>query len=188
MRSGTKESRFSQIIIAVLAIILGVLCVARPDKAAGFIVSAVGLIILIVGIVMIVSKLKDNNLRVPAIILGAVIATIGIFIFTHPDQTISLIFIAFGVLLVADSIQGITSSMVIKEAGGPWSISLTMALISFVFGVICFMAPKFFPSLSFMIIGIMLIYDGVTSIYSSIRAGRADKSVVDSHIVDEKDI
>lgn len=188
MKEKMKANRVSQIIIAVLAIFLGVLCIARPDSAADLIVRIIGIAILVVGIVMIVAKLSDVTLRIPAIILGAIIAAIGIFIFTHPGQTLSLIFIVFGVLMIADAIQEITASMAIKAAFGPWLPSFFMAIISLVFGIICVLAPHFIPNLSFVIMGIMLVYDGVTSIYSTVRANKADKGVVDSHIVDEKDI
>lgn len=188
MKEKMKDNRISQIIIAIVAVFLGVLCIAKPDSAADLIVRIIGIAILVVGIVMIVSKLADETLRIPAIVLGAIIAAIGIFIFTHPGQTLSLIFIVFGVLMIADAIQEMTASMAIKAAMGPWTPSFIMALISLAFGIICVLAPHFFPSLSFVLIGIMLVYDGVTSIYSSVRANRADKGIVDSHIVDEKDI
>ncbi|MDD6381090.1 MAG: DUF308 domain-containing protein [Lachnospiraceae bacterium] len=188
MKEKMKDNRVSQILVALLAVVLGVLCIASPSAAANIMVRIIGIVILIVGIVMIVTKLGDETLRIPAIILGAIIAAIGIFIFTHPGQTISLIFIVFGVLMIADAISEITASMAIKAATGAWLPSFILAMISLIFGIICVLAPHFIPDLSFVVIGIMLVYDGVTSIYSAIKANRAEKGVVDSHIVDEKDI
>lgn len=179
MREKMKENRISQIIIAVLAIVLGIICITNPGSAADFIVRLIGIVILIVGIVMIISKLTDESLRIPAIILGAIIAAIGIFIFTHPGQTISLIFIVFGVLMIADSVQGMTAGMAIKAAGGAWTPAFILSLISLAFGIICILAPMFFPKLSFMLIGIMLVYDGITSIYSSVKANTVEKDIID---------
>lgn len=188
MKEKMKNNRASQFIIAALELVLGIICMLKPDSAADFIVSLIGIVILAVGIVIIVSRLKDEVLRVPAIIVGAIIAAIGIYIFTKPDRAEIVFFIAFGVLILADAIQEMTASMAIRAAGGGWGFPFVLSVISMVLGVICIFSPRFPVRLGLVVIGLMLIYDAIVSIYSSIKANRADKGYVDSHIVDEKDI
>ena len=189
MKEKLKDSRISEFVIAILAVALGVLCIANPGGVSAIIGKVIGIVIVIVGAVMIISRIKDESYRLPAIILGAVLIAIGLFIFSRPNDVLKLIFVVFGVLMIADGVSGINVSFAMRTIGTPnWWISMLLALISFAFGVLCILGALDLLKLQFIIIGIMLIYDGISSLYSLIRVGRAERGVVDSHIVDEKDI
>ncbi|MGN0269917.1 MAG: HdeD family acid-resistance protein [Candidatus Weimeria sp.] len=189
MKEKIKESRASQYLIAILAILLGVFCIVDPGGASAIVGKVIGIVIAIVGIVMILSRISDESLRLPAIILGAVICAIGLYIFSNPNGMLKLIFVVFGVLMIADGVSGISMAFTMKGIGTPtWWPSLLMALISFIFGVLCILGAMDLLKIQFIFIGIMLIYDGVTSFYSLIKVHRAEKGVVDSKIVNEKDI
>ncbi|MQN01255.1 MAG: hypothetical protein DUD27_03605 [Lachnospiraceae bacterium] len=181
----TKDSRISELIIAILALVLGVLCVANPGGVSAIIGRIIGAVIVIVGAVMIFSRIKDNSYRLPAIILGAVIVAIGLFIISRPNDVLKLIFVVFGVVMVVDGVSGINNAVTMRGIGiEKWWVSLILAIISFAFGVFCILGAFDLLKLQMIIIGIMLIYDGITSLYSLIRVHRAEKGVVDSHIVE----
>lgn len=189
MKEKLKSARVTEFVIAALAILLGVLCIAFPDGVSSIIGRIIGIVIFVVGIVMILSRIKEENYRLPAVILGAVIAAIGIFIISRPNEVMQLIFVVFGVLMIADGVSGINIAFTMKSIGTPnWWVSLLLALISFIFGILCILGAMELLKLQFVIIGIMLIYDGISSMVSLVRVNRAEKGVVDSHIVDEKNI
>ena len=131
MREKIKESRASQYLIAILAILLGVFCIVNPGGASAIVGKVIGIVIAIVGIVMILSRISEESLRLPAIILGAVICAIGLYIFSNPNGMLKLIFVVFGVLMIADGVSGISMAFTMKGIGTPtWWPSLLMALIS----------------------------------------------------------
>jgi uncharacterized membrane protein HdeD (DUF308 family) len=189
MKEKIKNSRLSETLIAVLATLLGVLCVVNPSGVSSIVGKVIGIVIVIVGIVMIVSRITDDSFRLPAIILGAVLCAVGLFIFSRPNDVLKLIFVVFGVLMIADGVSGLNMAFTMKSIGTPtWWPSMIMALISFLFGILCILGAMDLLNISVIIIGIMLIYDGISSLYSLIKVHRAEKGVVDSKIVDEKDI
>ena len=189
MKEKIKESRASQYLIAVLATLLGVLCIVNPGGVSAIVGKIIGIVIVIVGIVMIVSRISDDSLRLPAIILGAVLCAVGLFIFSRPNDVLKLIFVVFGVLMIADGVSGMNIAFTMKGIGtAVWWPSMLMALLSFVFGILCILGAMDLLNISVIIIGIMLIYDGITSLYSLIKVHSAEKGVVDSKIVNEKDI
>ncbi|MGN0241224.1 MAG: DUF308 domain-containing protein [Candidatus Weimeria sp.] len=189
MKEKIKNSRFSETLIAFLAILLGVLCVANPDSVSAIVGRVIGIVIVIVGVVMILSRISDDSFRLSAIILGAVLCAVGLFIFSRPNDVLKLIFVVFGVLMIVDGVSGINIAFTMKSIGTQtWVPSMIMALISFLFGILCILGAMDLLKISFIIIGIMLIYDGITSLYSLIKVHRAEKGVVDSKIVDEKDV
>ena len=189
MKDKIKDSRFSEFLIALLAVLMGVLCVVFPGEVSSVVGKIIGAVIVIVGAVMIFSRIKDESFRLPTIILGAVLCAVGLFIFSSPNRVLSLIFVVFGVLMLADGVSGITVAFTMKSIGTPnWWISLCLALISFIFGVLCILGAMDLLNISVIFIGIMLIYDGISSLYSLIRVHRAEKGIVDSKIMDEKDI
>ena len=175
--------------MALFAIFLGVLCIANPGGVSAIVGRIIGVVIIILGAVMIISRIKNDSYRLPAIILGALLVAIGLFIFNRPNDVMKLIFVVIGVLMMADAVSGINVAFAMKSIGTPnWWISMLLALISFVFGVLFILGALDLLKLQFIIIGIMLIYDGIESLYSLIRVHRAEKGVVDSRIVDEKDV
>lgn len=173
------RSHSSQIPVAVLEVIIGLLCLIYPDQTTNVIARLIGIAILIVGIVMMVSRIREEQMRVPAIILGALIAVIGLFILTHPGVK-ELVFIVFGVLLLADSVSGITASVAIRAAGTDrWMISMILAIVSMILGIICILCATSLLNFGFRLIGIFMIYDGVTSVYSTIKASHAQQDIID---------
>ena len=117
------------------------------------------------------------------------IAMIGLWMFFSPQLVASIIPIAIGVLMVVHGVQDLTLAVEgkRKNANNWWSIPL-MAIVNIVLGVLCICNAFGLVKIGLILIGLMLIFDGVTDMFIVHKVNRASKDVVDSNITKEEDV
>ena len=63
-----------------------------------------------------------------------------------------------------------------------------MAIVNIVLGVLCICNAFGLVKIGLILIGLMLIFDGVTDMFIVHKVNRASKDVVDSNITKEEDV
>ena len=67
-------------------------------------------------------------------------------------------------------------------------MAAVLGAVSILFGVICICNAFGIAKLTMVLIGLMLIYDGVTDMLIVSRGHRAEKNVLDADILREEDV
>ena len=190
MKDKIKEFRLNITIPAIFTVIVGVLLLIYPVESLATISKVIAIIIILSGIFIVINQVFergfDNGL---GIAVGVIVAIVGVWLFYDSGKIISIIPIAIGVILVIHGVQdlGMAVEATRAKASNFW-ISFVLAAVNILFGIICIGAAFQVVSLATRIIGIMLIWDGITDfgIVHSVR--KATGSVVDGTITREEDI
>lgn len=188
MKEKIKDLRLNITVSGILSIIIGVLLLIYPAQSLSTIGKAIGAIIILAGLFVIISQLIENGFDAMSMVVGGVLAVIGIWIFMAPGAIVSIIPIAIGVLLVVHGLQdlGLALEATRVHAPRPW-LSFIIAIVNILLGIVCIADAFNMVTLATRLIGLMLMYDGITDIFTVHKVRKATK-IVDVEVLSEEDI
>jgi uncharacterized membrane protein HdeD (DUF308 family) len=166
MKEKLKRVKLDLILSAVICVALGVVLLFWPAETIDIFckVLAVGLIIM--GGMQLLSYFADRLNNPFSGIIGAVILLVGLWVFLSPQSVVSLIPIVIGVVLVIHGIQDIKMALEAKSNGyGNWGVMMIIAIVGVALGALCIVNAFGLVTLATQIIGIALIYDGLTDLW-----------------------
>lgn len=189
MMDKLKSIKIDVTLAAVLSVVLGVLLVIWPATVITVLARVIAIILMVSGIVSLIPRLMDEVKSYTSIIVSLLITLIGLWMFLSPQAVASIIPIAIGVLLVVHGVQDLSLALEGKKtkAHNWWSIPL-MALLNIVLGVLCICNAVGLVKLGMILIGIMLIYDGLSDMFIVHKVNKASKEFVDSTILHEENL
>ena len=181
-----KELRLHITFGAVATIIMGLLFLFWADGIATTFARVIGLILLLIGGTQFLGKLFGDVNRSSGMLIGGLIAIIGIWVILNPESAVAIIPMIIGVVLVVHGIQDLSLAFAGRAVKMPrWRGALLVGILDIVMGVVCIVCAFRMVTLALQLIGIMMIYDGVTSGLIVHNVNRAEKDVIDSHIIRE---
>lgn len=188
MKEKIKGLRLNITISGLFSIILGILLLAYPAESLTTISRVLAGIIILAGIFIIISQIFENGFNAMGIAVGGVLAIIGLWIFMAPGAIVSIIPIAIGVLLVVHGLQdlGLAIEATKAHAPRPW-LTFIVAIINILLGAVCVADAFNVVAIATRLIGIMLIYDGITDIFTVHKVNKASK-IIDVDILHEEDV
>lgn len=189
MMEKLKSIKLNVTLSAILSVAIGVLLVACPGTIVTILARLIAVIIIASGVVLLLPQIFDADRSYLSIIVAILIAMIGLWMFFSPKLVASIIPIAIGVLLVVHGVQDLSMAIEGKKnkANNWWSIIL-MAVLNIVLGVLCIGNAFGLVEIGMMLIGIMLIYDGISDMFIVHKVNKAAKGVVDSTITREENV
>ena len=189
MMDKLKSIKIDVTLAAVLSVVLGVLLVIWPATVITVLARVIAIILMVSGIVSLIPRLMDEVKSYTSIIVSLLITLIGLWMFLSPQAVASIIPIAIGVLLVVHGVQDLSLALEGKKtkAHNWWSIPL-MAILNIVLGVLCICNALGLVKLGMILIGIMLIYDGLSDMFIVHKVNKASKEFVDSTILHEENL
>lgn len=178
MREIMKKFRADMMLSALFSIVMGVILVAWPETTLDIICKAIAIILIVMGAAELVSYFWNKITYSLSGILGLVVLLIGIWIFVKPQSVLSLIPIVIGVILAVHGVQDLKVAFDTKKNGyTKWWSMLLMAIISLALGIICIVNAFGMVTLTMQIIGIALVYDGISDIWIVYRASKVAKEM-----------
>lgn len=152
----------------MLCTLLGILLVIYPNTSLTIVCRAVGLIVLITGVGFLISHARGgffswfHNLD---LILGILFMILGGYILISPLGLLSIVPIVFGVLLIFHGISDFGQALQLwKCEADRWWLPMILAAITVVLGIVIMKNPFGTIDILMRIIGICLIYDGVSDL------------------------
>lgn len=178
MREIMKKFRADMMLSALFSIVMGVILVAWPETTLDIICKAIAIILIVMGAAELVSYFWNKITYSLSGILGLVVLLIGIWIFVKPQSVLSLIPIVIGVILAVHGVQDLKVAFDTKRNGySKWWSMLLMAIISLALGIICIVNAFGMVTLTMQIIGIALVYDGISDIWIVYKASKVAKEM-----------
>ena len=171
LEKALQEFRWSFIITALVFIALGLLLILRPNLARELLAYAVGGALAVYGLFNILSFLfaKDRTLSFE-LVIGVITAAVGIFILASPGTVLNIIQIVLGLAIIIDSLLGIKRAFTLRELGlGSWGAILSLSILTSILGILFVMHQDLFGSALMVVIGIVLLYQGVSDLITVIR-------------------
>ena len=162
------------IVANLLLIVLGLLFLflAPGSKKRAL---SIGAVTLIYGVVRIVAFVRDGGEASGRfdLFVGVLLAALGIFLLVCPQVIVSLIPIALGIYIIVDSVSAVKKALDLKALGFEhWWVSFLVALALLILGAVMVVRPLAAASVPVVFIGIVFLFDGVSTLANTVVADR----------------
>ena len=193
MKEFFKKISIDAYLSAVLTIALGGILIAWPMEVTGLICRILGVLLVIMGAVYIFGYFVESR-GILSITGGLLFLLLGVWIFITPQSIATLVPIVIGVVLLVHSLRDFQMASEAKQSGSErWGLLFLLALLNCVFGVICICDSFGVVSLAVRMLGIALVYDGISNMIIVYHTAQAIKYAaekiepidVDAHEIDE---
>lgn len=167
-----KKYEKESILTSVVLILVSIFLIVKPETVLSTIVVVFGIIFLVEGALNIISYLlEDKEIRAFSneLIMGILLAILGIIILCNKSLFISIIPITIGLWIIIKSIMKFQLAINLRsELTEKWGWILVSAIIMFILGIIIIVNPfaTIFTMTKF--IGIMLLITEICNIVESI--------------------
>ena len=190
-----KKLKTNVVISAALCILLGIVLVVWPGLSMQIVCTAIGAVLLIGGGVRLAAYFtaKDGSVYSQMnLIMGIILAVVGIWILLQPDKVLAIIPIIVGIVIALHGVNNLQQAITLcKEQYDKWWVALILGLLTVGFGVLLIFKPFAALDTAVRLIGVFLIYDGVSDIWIVSRVYHTAKTIkqeADALDVDAKEI
>ena len=168
--------KITAIVLSILQILIGIACLFNPLSTAATLTYILAFAMIASGIILCVSYYifgGSDNLtifRLPglwALILGIAMIILGLLLFAMPNFIPTIIAFGFGAWLLINGIVKIVSAVKLRYYEPGWVWSLIFGIISILLGLICFTHMTAIVSLIGIVLGVVLISEGVNMLIMS---------------------
>ncbi len=187
-----KSLKWNYIIEALITVVIGIALIVRPQGSLEIMAKALAVLLTLAGIVMIISYFAHKERSVlmsGGLALGIAIAAIGVWIFLNPSPFIDFVPRLFGVFIIASGLTNLSQTLsLIRYRYGLWWLSLIFGILTIGFGAVLLVNPKFVENMLVTLIGVFLVFDGATNIWTVSRVSKfargVDQAIKDSEAID----
>lgn len=169
-----KQLKWSQILMSVGYVVLGILLMIFPDisgKVIAYVLGGAGIVYGIVNLtIYFLLNVRDSLYRNEFIIgIGSIV--LGLLIILKSDVIISLVPILLGLIIMISGFINLQKGVVAYRIGYNRSLAYVLiAAVSIVFGTVImfFLSGKTAADILFMVIGAGLIYSGASDLIATL--------------------
>lgn len=186
-----KGLRVNYTVSAVLCILLGLVLLIWPGTTTQIVCMSLGIVLLAYGIIQIVIYLFNRERTLISqgmMFLGIIFAVVGVWILLTPEMIIMAVPVIVGVLIVIHGLHNVVQAIALQKDGYErWWLALIFGLLTVIFGGLLIYNPFGAVELVVRLIGIFLIYDGISDIWilSRVFKVRRDKErIIDAEFVE----
>ena len=179
MTNFLKKIKANALVSAILYAILGAVLLLWPATSAQVVTLALGLVLVLCGLGNILDFLlhRDGSLYSRMhLIAGVILAVIGLWLMTQPDLLTVVVPRIMGILICIHGAGDIRSAFVLKRNASPhWGVTLLLAAITYALGAMLVLNPFSAFTTVVRIIGLCLLYDGISDIWIAAQIHQATK-------------
>lgn len=176
-----KKVKANVVFSSLLCAALGIVLVIWPDMSMQIVCAAIGVVLILTGVLKIMEYFisKDGSLYAQTnLIFGIVLTVVGVWIVLKPDQVLAIIPIIVGIIIVLHGINKLRQAVTLcKGQYDKWWIALILGLLTAGFGVLLICKPFAALDTAVMLIGLFLVYDGLSNIWIISRVYKTAKLI-----------
>ena len=174
-----KKLKTNVLISSLLCVLLGLVLVFWPGLSIQIVCTAVGAVLMISGVVRIVSYVtaRDGSMYFQVnLIFGIIFVVVGVWIVIKPAKVLAIIPIIVGIVIALHGLHNLQQAMDLCQSKyDKWWIALLLGILTIGFGILLICRPFAAIDTVVMLIGIFLIYDGLSNIWIVSRISRNAK-------------
>ena len=160
------EIKWHYLIQSLAELILGIVLIALPAQRVSILCIAMGVLLMIYGAINIYTFVINNwnDVFGDQMLYGVILTALGLAFLTRQNDMMMLTSVVFGILIIIDSIIDLRRALLFRRAAYKrWYILLILTLITATFGTLFIVLPDLFGDLLMIVIGILLIYEAVST-------------------------
>lgn len=177
----TKHGKaISTAIISALAyIVLGFVMIFYPDKVSIALCYTLGGALTVYGLFNLITYFTAKQASFGfEMIVGIAATAFGVFFLISPQSIIGMIFAIIGILIIVDSAIDIKRAFQLKALGVKyWWISFLVSALIIIFAVCTIIFPSFFADIIMIVLGIALVYEGISGLALIATIGHFAKKI-----------
>ncbi|MDE7359116.1 MAG: DUF308 domain-containing protein [Lachnospiraceae bacterium] len=191
-----KKIKTNVVVSSALCVILGLVLVFRPGLSMRIVCTAVGVVLMISGVMRMIDYFtaRDGSLYSQAnLVFGIVLAVVGVWIVMKPDKVMAVIPIIVGIVIAIHGLHNLQQAAELwRDQYDRWWVALILGVLTVGFGVLLVCRPFAAIDTVVMLIGLFLIYDGLSNVWivsrisKNAKALRQEMEAVDVEIVDRE--
>ena len=174
-----RKMKANAVVSSLLCVLLGMVLVIWPGMSIQIVCAAIGVVLILTGIMKIIEyfAVKDGSLYEQTnLIMGIIFTVVGVWIAVKPDKVLAIIPIIVGIVIVLHGVRNLQQAVnLCKDQYDKWWIALILGLLTAGFGVLLICKPFAALDTVVMLIGIFLIYDGLSNIWIISRVYKSAK-------------
>lgn len=174
-----KRIKTSSLTNAVLYAGLGLILLFWPVTSVSVLCSALGAVLLILGAVNIIVFLmhRDGSLYFGGmLVLGVVLAAMGVWIMMSPQLVAVLVPRVIGILIFLHGVRQLGNAVTLQRSGfSRWGAALILSIVTLALGAFLVFYSFSILSTIIRIIGLFLLYDGISDIWITTRVSQVTK-------------
>lgn len=193
-KTENKSGANFTIISSLAYLVLGFIMIFMPNTVGNSLSYVLGIILTIYGLFNIISFFtnRDEN-KYMEITVGVIATAFGIFTLFSPGIIAKIIFVIFGILIVIDSLMDAKNSFQLRALGmKKWWICLLVSALVIILGLCTIFLADFFREFLIIILGIIMIYEGISGLviiglmgHYSKKFGRNNKQMINVEATDK---
>lgn len=180
MKELFRHIKVNFFLAALVYLVLGVILAVWPHTSSTVICVGFGLFLLAYGVVTLVTLFLRSSRSGQfqfEMILGILFAGLGIFFLLRSDVVLSFLPVVIGVYIVIDALLNLKRAQELYRMGYVrWWITLVTSLISAALGILILWNPLFLSDFIFRMVGIVLIYTGVSDLVALFTVGHITRN------------
>ncbi len=180
-----RSIRNRMLLTAAGCFALGMALLLFPDMFLTMICYIIGALLIAWGVLGILGCLRDHVARTGTLLVSVIAAGTGIFVISQPRTISSILPIVVGLILLIDGIVNVRHGIGLRQFGDRASTSvLVLGVITVVFGLVILINPYSTAEWTFRLIGIALVYSGLSDFIILFRMNRANQAYENQKIID----
>ena len=186
-----KGLKANYTVSAALCILFGLVLLIWPGTTTRIVCMLLGGVLLIYGAFQVVICLMNRErtfLSQGMLILGIVLSVMGLWILLRPDMIIMAVPVIVGVVILIHGVHNVIQAVDLqRENYDKWWLALLLGILTVAFGGMLVFNPFAAVEMAVRMIGISLIYDGVSDMWILSRVFKVKKhkeKVIDADYVD----
>ena len=179
--SRTKHNKaISTAINSALAyIVLGFVMIFYPDKVSIALCYTLGGALTVYGLFNLITYFTAKQASFGfEMIVGIAATAFGVFFLISPQSILGMIAAILGILIIVDSAIDIKRAFQLKALGLKyWWISFLVSALVIIFAIMTIIFPTFFADIIMIILGIALVYEGISGLTLIATIGHFAKKI-----------
>jgi uncharacterized membrane protein HdeD (DUF308 family) len=163
------KQKTSSIIIAILSVILGVVLIIYKNTAANWFVKVIGILMIVAAIYYTISfftRASKDSISRTNLVVGILLLILGIWFLTSSNVVLQVVQLIIGVIIIMQGILDLQAALAMKDnENSNWGVSLCLALATIILGVLLIFLPFKTLDVLLVMLGIVLIFDGISDMY-----------------------
>jgi uncharacterized membrane protein HdeD (DUF308 family) len=158
------------ILWAILTIAVGVVLIMFPGTAMDITIKIIGAILVVAGVTGVVLAIRGQGAYQVYTMGGAVVSIVGgVICLVQPGIIKSILPLIMGIVILMTGLLNIANAFSAKRAGASkWLVSLILAIITVICGVVILLNLNGTADLLVCIIGVVFVYNGVSMLIMKI--------------------
>jgi len=179
MENFLKKVKANYMVSAALLALFGLILLIWPRTSTTVICMALGCVLIVCGVIRLAvfwMNRDDSLYSTMNLVSGIVLAAVGVWIVVKPETIMVMVPIVIGIIVIFHSFHDFGQAAGLYKAGyDKWWIALLLGLITAGLGILLVVNPFEAAETIVRVIGICLIYDGISDMWIVSRVAKTVK-------------